>query len=53
MNEDPHPEEWRLRRVSKDEEASGLSRFETAQRRLLTMRVFFDLCGYASKRRPA
>src|SRR5688500_8723215 len=32
-NEDPHPEERRLRRVSKDEEASGLSWFETAQAR--------------------
>jgi hypothetical protein len=35
---DPHPEERRLRRVSKDEGPSVASWFETAQERLLTMR---------------
>jgi hypothetical protein len=34
----PHPEERRLRRVSKDEATIGASWFETAQARLLTMR---------------
>jgi len=34
MNEVPHPQERRLRRVSKNE----ASWFETAQERLLTMR---------------
>src|SRR5205823_11797939 len=32
----PHPEERRLRRVSKDEDPAGASWFETAQMRLLT-----------------
>src|SRR6266481_4717955 len=35
----PHPEERRLRRVSKDEGPSVASWFETALTRLLTMRV--------------
>src|SRR6266567_4073037 len=35
----PHPEERRLRRVSKDVATTGASWFETAQERLLTMRV--------------
>jgi hypothetical protein len=34
----PHPEEQRLRRVSKDEGPIVASWFETAQARLLTMR---------------
>jgi hypothetical protein len=38
-NHDPHPEERRLRRVSKDEGPIVASWFETAQERLLTMRV--------------
>src|SRR5439155_1087785 len=35
---EPHPEERRLCRVSKDEATAGSSWFETAQGRLLTMR---------------
>jgi hypothetical protein len=35
----PHPEGRRLRRVSKDEGPSVASWFETAQGRLLTMRL--------------
>jgi hypothetical protein len=35
----PHPEERRLRRVSKDEATVEASWFETAQGRLLTMRA--------------
>src|ERR1700688_3205537 len=34
--QEPHPEERRLRRVSKDEAIAGASWFETAQGRLLT-----------------
>jgi hypothetical protein len=37
----PHPEERRLRRVSKDEKRIVVSGFETAQERLLTMRRSF------------
>ncbi len=40
----PHPEERRLRRVSKDETHTGASWFETAQVRLLTMRDMIS-CG--------
>jgi hypothetical protein len=44
----PHPEERRLRRVSKDG-GIFISRFETAQERLLTMRKvqahFADFAG--------
>src|SRR3954447_15490055 len=36
---DPHPEERHLRRVSKDESPFVASWFETAQGRLLTMRI--------------
>src|ERR1700716_1134002 len=39
MTSSPHPEERRLRRVSKDEYCIVASWFETAQQRLLTMRV--------------
>jgi len=35
----PHPEERALARVSKDETTTWVSWFETAQERLLTMRV--------------
>src|SRR5258706_6223316 len=38
-SQEPHPEEPRLRRVSKDEATGGASWFETAQRRLLTQRT--------------
>src|ERR1700732_2566332 len=51
--EDPHPEERRLRRVSKDEGPNVASWFETAQSRLLTKRGWPDLCGHGTKRRPA
>src|SRR5215211_6873831 len=39
-NDDPHPQERRPRRVSKDEGPIVASWFETAQGRLLTMRVW-------------
>jgi hypothetical protein len=41
----PHPEERRIRRVSKD--GSKHSWFETAQERLLTMRKKSDQAGVA------
>jgi hypothetical protein len=37
----PHPEERALARVSKDQVFIGASWFETAQERLLAMRVSF------------
>jgi hypothetical protein len=50
----PHPEERRLRRVSKDEAAIGASWFETAQGRLLTMRSFISPgCGFRHECPPA
>jgi len=39
--------------VSKDEGPIVASWFETAQERLLTMRVQTDLCQRPTKRRPA
>jgi len=53
MNEDPHPEERRLRRVSKDEARTVASWFETAQERLLAMRGRLDVGASTPKRRPA
>jgi len=38
----PHPEERRLRRVSKDEGPTAASWFETAEVRLLTMRIEYS-----------
>jgi hypothetical protein len=47
-NPDPHPEERRLRRVSKDVATAGAARYETAQGRLLTMRSNMYLVGCLS-----
>jgi hypothetical protein len=52
MNDDPHPEERRLRRVSKDEGPIVASWFETAQERLLTMRGNTDVGATHKKEGP-
>jgi hypothetical protein len=45
----PHPEERPFGRVSKDEGPSVASWFETAQERLLTMRVRYQLTPIKSR----
>ncbi|MCK1640286.1 hypothetical protein IVA95_22420 [Bradyrhizobium sp. 157] len=52
MNDDPHPEERRLRRVSKDAGPIVASWFETAQERLLTMRFGWIYADTPQKEGP-
>jgi len=46
---EPHPEERRVRRVSKDERSALASWFETAQGRLLTMRAVAEPLALATE----